>query len=117
MGEMANKLATKAWLKHAGLETIALWQAGKINDKTHRSNDLALAITKQVACIIGTKELLTNIRRRCMICGQKLHWPDPTFKKVGQDHAGQIMMKADVRRRSGRHNDGRVTTWIMHIVY
>ena len=33
LGEKANKLSTKAWWKHTGLETIALWEAGKIKNR------------------------------------------------------------------------------------
>ena len=47
---------------------------------------------------------------------EEFQWPDPVFKKKGLDLAGPIMMKADVRRRSGKHDDGRVNIWIVIIV-
>ena len=46
----------------------------------------------------------------------ELRWPDPAIKKIGLDLAGPIMMKADVRRRSGKHDDGRDQIWIVIIV-
>ena len=41
-------------------------------DKTQSTSDLALAVTKQVAFILGANKLLTNIRRKCMKCRQEL---------------------------------------------
>ena len=89
------------------------------HDQSHQTADLDLAITKQVAYILGAKGFLTNIRRKCMVCRkelakplrqrmgdmpEELQWPDPAFRKIGLDLAGPILMKADVRRRSGRHD-------------
>ena len=48
---------------------------------------------------------------------EELQWPDPAFRKIGLDLAGPILMKADVRRRSGRHgDDGKVKVWLLIIV-
>ena len=100
-------------------------------DKTQSTSDLALAVTKQVAFILGANKLLTNIRRKCMKCRQELaktikqrmgdmpeelQWPDAAFKNMGLDLAGPKRMKADVRRRSGRHDEGKVKIWIVIIV-
>ena len=36
------------------------------HNKTHRSGDLALAVTKQVAYIVGGRNMLLSIRRKCI---------------------------------------------------
>ena len=98
------------------------------HDRTHRAGDLALSVTKQVAFIVGAKKLLLSIRKKCMICRTEqaepikqrmgdiptdLQHPEPGFRKISVDLAGPYLMKADVRRRSGRRDDGRVKIWIL----
>ena len=38
--------------------------------------------------------------------------PEPGFRKISVDLAGPYLMKIDVRRRSGRKDDGRVKIWV-----
>ena len=91
--------------------------------RTHRSGDIALSVTKQIAFVVGAKKVLLSIRKKCMVCRQEMVTPesqrmgdmpeelqgqDPAFRKVGVDLAGPYFMKADVRRRSTRRDEGRV---------
>ena len=38
------------------------------HNQTHRSGDMALTMTKNVAFVVGAKKILQSIRRKCMIC-------------------------------------------------
>ena len=66
--------------------------------------------------MICRQEQAKPITHRMGDMPEELQCPDPSFKKIGLDCAGPIMMKAVVRRRLGRHDDGRVIIWIMIIV-
>ena len=72
------------------------------HNKTHRSGDIALAITKQTAYIVGGRKMLVSIRRKCMLCRKEqavpirqrmadvpdaLQLPDPAFRKIAVDLA------------------------------
>ena len=76
---------------------------------------------------MGAKKVLLSIRKKCMICRKEqaepikqrigdmpddLQHPEPAFRRIGVDLAGPYLMKADVRRRSGRRDDGRVKIWV-----
>ena len=97
------------------------------HEKTHRSGDLALSYTKQTAYVVGAKQLLLSIRRKCMICRKEnafplrqrmgdmpagLQLPERGFKRIAVDLAGPFLMKADLRRRSTRKEDGRIKVWV-----
>ena len=123
LAELANRLAVKCWLKHAGKETIKLMKKGKLrnmvielregipmvqtrckkrvsayfgatelplilastslgyllcqdaHDACHRGGDMALTVTKQVAYVIGAKNMLQSIRRKCMTFRKELAVP------------------------------------------
>ena len=92
---------------------------------------MVLTVTKQVAYVMGAKNLLQSIRRKCMTCRKELAIPqkqrmgdipveqqggDGPFKKIAIDLAGPFMMKADVRRRSQRGDTGRVKVWVVVFV-
>ena len=38
------------------------------------------------------------------------------FKKIALDLAGPFLMKADMRRRSERRDEGRIKVWVVCIV-
>ena len=82
------------------------------HDACHKGGDMALTITKQVAYVIGAKNMLQSIRKKCMTCRKELAFPrnkrmvdvpveqqegDGPFKKIAIDLGGPFMMKADVR--------------------
>ena len=179
LAELANKLAVKYWLKHAGKETMKLVRKGGLKNmviemkdgipmvqtrfkrkchhyfgsqelplilastemgfmicldahaQTHRSGDMALTVTKRVAYVVGAKKVLLSIRRKCMICRREQAAPlrqrmgdmpeelqemVGPFKKIALDLAGPYMMKADMRRRSARRDEGRIKVWIVCVV-
>ena len=101
------------------------------HNQCHRSGDMALTLTKQVAYVIGAKKILINIRRKCLVCQkeqvqaakqqmgafpEELQHPDPPFVKIGIDLAGPFNIKADIRRRSGRLADGKVKMYVVIFV-
>ena len=101
------------------------------HDACHRGGDMALTVTKQVAYVMGAKNLLQSIRRKCMTCREELAVPerqrmvdipveqqggDGPFKKIALDLAGPFMMKADMRRRSQRGDSGKTKVRVVIIV-
>ena len=179
LSEMANKLAVKYWLRHAGKETMKMVNKGKLknmvielkdgipmvqtrfkrkshhffgaqelplilastemgymvcldaHNQTHRGGDMALTMTKAVAFVVGAKKILQSIRRKCMICRREQAAPlrqrmgdmpeelqevVGPFKKIALDLAGPFLMKADMRRRSERRDEGRIKVWVVCIV-
>ena len=58
------------------------------------------------------KEQAEPIRQRMADAPEELQLPDPAFKKIALDLAGPFLMKADLRRRSGRGDSGKVKVWI-----
>ena len=101
------------------------------HNRTHRAGDLALSVTKQIAFVVGGKKILLSSRKKCMVCRKESTEPitqrmadfpeslqrqDGAFKKVGVDLAGPYKIKADMRRRSSRHDDGRVKVWVVVFV-
>ena len=101
------------------------------HEQTHRSGDMALTVTKSVAFVVGAKKVLLSIRRKCMVCRREQAAPlrqrmgdmpeelqemVGPFKKIALDLAGPYLMKADVRRRSTRRDEGRVKIWIVCVV-
>ena len=97
------------------------------HNQSHRAGDLALSITKQTAYIVGGRKILLSIRMHCMLCRKEnatpirqrmadipreLQLPERGFRRLAVDLAGPYLMKPDIRRRSGRHQDGRVKIWI-----
>ena len=101
------------------------------HEQCHRSGDQALTLTKQVAYVVGGKKILTNIRRKCLKCRKEnieparqqmgdfppeLQYPDPPFTKLGLDLAGPFLIKADIRRRSGRLGTDKTKMWIVIFV-
>ena len=179
LANLANNMALRLWLQHAGKETIIMMNKGKLrnmvieikngipmvqtrfkvktqhyfgatelplilasthlgylicqdaHDRTHRAGDLALSVTKQTAFIVGGKKILMSIRKRCMICRKEqaepikqrmgdfpesLQHQDGAFRKIGLDLAGPFKIRADMRRRSTRQDEGRVKVWVVVIV-
>ena len=97
------------------------------HEVTHRAGDLALSVTKQHAYILGAKKLLMSIRKRCTVCRKEAAKPmtqrmadvpdelqlaERAFKKIAVDLAGPYLVKADMRRRSVRKDEGTVKVWI-----
>ena len=97
------------------------------HNQSHRAGDLALSITKQTAYIVGGRKILLSIRKHCMLCRKEnaipirqrmadipseLQLPERGFRRLAVDLAGPYMIKPDIRRRSGRHQDGRVKIWV-----
>ena len=62
--------------------------------------------------MICRTEQAEPIRQRMGDIPTDLQHPEPGFRKVAVDLAGPYLMKADVRKRSGRRDDGRVKIWI-----
>ena len=88
-------------------------------------------VTKQIAFVVGAKRILLSIRKKCKVCRMEMAAPesqrmgdmpknlqgqDPAFIKVGVDLAGPYLMKADIRRRSTRRDEGRVKVWVVMFV-
>ena len=97
------------------------------HELSHRAWDLSLSVTKQTAFLVGAKAILLSIRKKCMICRKEnaipmrhrmadvpreLQHPERGFRRLAVDLAGPFLMKPDIRRRSGRHQDGRVKIWV-----
>ena len=47
---------------------------------------------------------------------EELHDQDPPFRRVGVDLDGPYLMKADIRRRSTRRDEGRLKVWLLVFV-
>ena len=47
---------------------------------------------------------------------ENLQGQDPAFRKAGVDLAGPYLMKADIRRRSTRRDEGRDKVWVVMFV-
>ena len=93
------------------------------HEQSHRAGDLSLSISKQTAYVVGARAILLSIRKKCMICRKEnampmrprmadipreLQHPERGFRRLAVDLAGPFLMKPDLRRRSGRYQDGRV---------
>ena len=66
LGEMGYKLATRAWLKHAGMETSALWEAGKIKNMVLEIPMVQTRFKLKVAQYLGAQRM--NKPRGWAIC-------------------------------------------------
>ena len=52
------------------------------------------------------------MRQRMADMPRELQHPERGFRRLAVDLAGPFLMKPDIRRRSGRHQDGRVKIWV-----
>ena len=66
--------------------------------------------------MVCRKEAAEPITQRMGDFPESLQRQDGAFKKVGVDLAGPYKIKADMRRRSSRHDDGRVKVWVVVFV-
>ena len=45
------------------------------HDKTDRSGDIALSVTKQISFVVGAKKILLSIRKKCKVCRMEMAAP------------------------------------------
>ena len=66
--------------------------------------------------MVCRKESAEPITQRMGDFPESLQRQDGAFKKIGVDLAGPYKIQADMRRRSSRHDDGRVKVWVVVVV-